>query len=280
MQFQCGNRVLDLSQPRIMGILNVTPDSFSDGGRFYSTDVALRHAEQMLRDGAAIIDIGGESTRPGASPVSEQEELDRVVPVIEALVARLDVCLSVDTSTPAVMMASAAAGAHLLNDVRSLTRPGALAAAAATGLPVCLMHMNGEPQVMQHDPVYEQPVELAVLEQLQNSVVRCEKAGIGRDRLLIDPGFGFGKNQMHNYRLLNRLDVLHSLGLPLLTGLSRKRMIGAATGRDNADERMLGSVSGAVICAMKGARILRVHDVRETAEALSVVTATFKEGHV
>lgn len=280
MQLQCGNRVLDLSLPQVMGILNVTPDSFSDGGHYRQYDRALRHAERMLADGAAMIDIGGESTRPGAAPVSVAEELERVVPVVEAIARRLDVAISVDTSSPEVMQASAAAGAHLLNDVRSLTRPGALQAAAATGLPVCLMHMNGEPQVMQDEPHYDLPVEEAVLQQLQDSIRRCEEAGIRRERLLLDPGFGFGKTTAHNYRLLQQLDSLQILQLPLLTGLSRKRMIGAATGQAEAADRVLGSVSGAVICALKGARIVRVHDVRETVEALQVVRATLREGYV
>lgn len=277
---QCGDRQLDLSIVQVMGILNVTPDSFSDGGSFHKFDVALMHAEQMLEDGASIIDIGGESTRPNAKPVSTQEELDRVVPVIEALRARLDVVISVDTSTPEVMRETAAVGVNLINDVRSLTRTGALAAAAATGLPVCLMHMNGEPQVMQDNPQYDEPIEQAVLKQLQASVARCEQAGIARERLLIDPGFGFGKNLQHNYRLLNRLEVLQQLQLPVLAGLSRKRMIGAATGQPEAAQRVLGSVAGAVVCAQKGARIIRVHDVKATAEAMQVVNATIKEGYV
>ncbi|MAY13862.1 MAG: dihydropteroate synthase [Oceanospirillaceae bacterium] len=263
-----------------MGILNVTPDSFSDGGRFTVLDNALRHAEQMLSDGAALVDVGGESTRPGAAPVSEAEELERVVPVIEAIVQRLDVAVSVDTSNAEVIRASAQAGAHLINDVRALTRPGALAAAAASGLPVCLMHMNGEPQVMQAAPHYDRPIEDAVVEYLAQRIAACEAAGIGRERLLLDPGFGFGKTFEHNFRLLNRLERLHELGLPLLTGLSRKRMIGEATGNSVADERIAGSVSGAVICALKGAKILRVHDVKQTTEALRVVIATQREGHV
>ncbi|WP_286716842.1 dihydropteroate synthase [Thalassolituus sp. UBA2009] len=280
MKFVCGNRQLDLSVPRVMGILNVTPDSFSDGGRFTVLDNALRHAEQMLSDGAALVDVGGESTRPGAAPVSEAEELERVVPVIEAIVQRLDVAVSVDTSNAEVIRASAQAGAHLINDVRALTRPGALAAAAASGLPVCLMHMNGEPQVMQAAPHYDRPIEDAVVEYLAQRIAACEAAGIGRERLLLDPGFGFGKTFEHNFRLLNRLERLHELGLPLLTGLSRKRMIGEATGNSVADERIAGSVSGAVICALKGAKILRVHDVKQTTEALRVVIATQREGHV
>lgn len=280
MKFVCGNRQLDLSVPRVMGILNVTPDSFSDGGRFTVLDNALRHAEQMLNEGAALVDVGGESTRPGAAPVSEAEELERVVPVIEAIVQRLDVAVSVDTSNAEVIRASAQAGAHLINDVRALTRPGALAAAAASGLPVCLMHMNGEPQVMQAAPHYDRPIEDAVVEYLAQRIAVCEAVGIGRERLLLDPGFGFGKTFEHNFRLLNRLERLHELGLPLLTGLSRKRMIGEATGNSVADERIAGSVSGAVICALKGAKILRVHDVKQTTEALRVVIATQREGHV
>lgn len=279
MKFVCGNRQLDLSVPRVMGILNVTPDSFSDGGRFTVLDNALRHAEQMLNEGAALVDVGGESTRPGAAPVSEAEELERVVPVIEAIVQRLDVAVSVDTSNAEVIRASAQAGAHLINDVRALTRPGALAAAAASGLPVCLMHMNGEPQVMQAAPHYDRPIEDAVVEYLAQRIAACEAVGIGRERLLLDPGFGFGKTFEHNFRLLNRLERLHELGLPLLTGLSRKRMIGEATGNSVADERIAGSVSGAVICALKGAKILRVHDVKQTTEALRVVIATQREGH-
>ncbi len=279
MKLVCGNRQLDLSAPRVMGILNVTPDSFSDGGRFTVLDNALRHAEQMLNEGAALVDVGGESTRPGAAPVSEAEELERVVPVIEAIVQRLDVAVSVDTSNAEVIRASAQAGAHLINDVRALTRPGALAAAAASGLPVCLMHMNGEPQVMQAAPHYDRPIEDAVVEYLAQRITACEHAGIGREKLLLDPGFGFGKTFEHNFRLLNRLERLHELGLPLLTGLSRKRMIGEATGNSVADERIAGSVSGAVICALKGAKILRVHDVKQTTEALRVMIATQREGH-
>jgi len=280
VKFQCGNRQLDLSVPRVMGILNVTPDSFSDGGHFTALDSALRHAEQMLHDGADLIDVGGESTRPGAATVGEDEELARVIPVVEAIARRLDVAISVDTSSAAVIRASAQAGAHLINDVRALTRSGALAAAAASDLPVCLMHMNGEPQVMQAAPHYDMPVEDAVLAYLAARVAACEEAGIRRERLLLDPGFGFGKTFEHNYRLLNHLERLHELNLPLLTGLSRKRMIGEATGNSNAAERIAGSVSGAVICALKGAKIIRVHDVKQTTEALRVVIATQREGHV
>lgn len=280
MQLDCGTKRLDLSTAQIMGILNVTPDSFSDGGRYSTLDAALKQAERMLLEGASIIDIGGESTRPGANPVTTSEELARVIPLVDAIASRLDVLISVDTSTPEVMTAAAQAGAHLINDVRSLSRPNALAAAAATGLPICLMHMNGEPGVMQHNPVYDLPIEDAVYQQLHASIARCLEAGIARERLLIDPGFGFGKTTAHDYRLLNRLERLQALQLPMLTGLSRKRMIGAATGQATAAERIIGSVSGAVICALKGARILRVHDVKETAQALQVVTSMVREGNV
>ena len=280
MKFQFGSRSLDLSSAHVMGILNATPDSFSDGGQFASFDNALQHAEQMLQEGATIIDIGGESTRPNAEPVSAEQELERVIPLVEAVAARLDVVISVDTSTPAVMLAAAQAGAHLINDVRSLSRPGALEAAVKTQLPVCLMHMNGEPQVMQDNPQYDEPVELAVLHQLEQSVARCLNAGIARNQLLIDPGFGFGKTTDHNYQLLNRLEILHQLDLPLLTGLSRKRMIGAVTAQAQASDRLFGSLAGAVICAMKGAKIIRVHDVRATVEAIQVANATLKESYV
>lgn len=280
MNLQCGSRTLNLEMPQVMGILNVTPDSFSDGGRFSDLDRALYHAEKMISDGASIIDIGGESTRPGAQPVTITQELDRVIPVIEALSQRFEVVVSVDTSTPEVMTQAAAVGVNIINDVRSLTREGALKAAAETGLPICLMHMNGEPQVMQNNPQYSVPVEQAVLAQLAESIERCEQAGIERSRLIVDPGFGFGKNNQHDYRLLNRLETLQTLKLPILTGLSRKRMIGAATQQENAADRIIGSVSAAVICALKGARIIRVHDVKATVEAMQVVSATFKESNV
>lgn len=280
MNLQCGNRTLNLEMPQVMGILNVTPDSFSDGGRFSDLDRALYHAEKMISDGASIIDIGGESTRPGAQSVTITQELDRVIPVIEALSQRFEVVVSVDTSTPEVMTQAAAVGVNIINDVRSLTREGALKAAAETGLPICLMHMNGEPQMMQNNPQYSVPVEQAVLAQLVESIERCEQAGIERSRLIVDPGFGFGKNNQHDYRLLNRLETLQTLKLPILTGLSRKRMIGAATQQENAADRIIGSVSAAVICALKGARIIRVHDVKATVEAMQVVSATFKESNV
>jgi dihydropteroate synthase len=270
---QLANLQLIPGSPVVMGILNTTPDSFSDGGRHNSLDAALRHAEQMFVDGAGIIDVGGESTRPGALAVGLQEELDRVVPVVEAISRRLDVAISVDTSSPDVMTAAAQAGAHLINDVRSLMRTGAMQAAAVSGLPVCIMHMQGEPGSMQSNPVYTDVVA-EVYDWLLNRVVECEAAGIARSKLLIDPGFGFGKTARHNYTLLNKLDAFRAMGLPLLTGLSRKRMIADATGVSEPAGRVAGSVAGAVICALNGASIVRVHDVRETVEALKVVAAT------
>ncbi len=267
-------RTLDLSQVHIMGILNVTPDSFSDGGCFNRLDVAIKHAEQMLFDGATVIDVGGESTRPGAEPVSEQEELDRVVPVVEALLAKTDALVSIDTSTASVIRETSALGAHMINDVRALRRPGALEAAAATDMLVCLMHMQGEPKTMQLDPSYVSVLD-DICDFLSERITACEQAGIARTRLMLDPGFGFGKTTRHNYELIQRLQELQQrLQLPLLTGLSRKRMIGDVTGQSQADQRIAGSVAGALLCAMNGARILRVHDVRATADALAVWNAS------
>ncbi|ASP37252.1 dihydropteroate synthase [Bacterioplanes sanyensis] len=265
---------LQASAVQVMGIVNVTPDSFSDGGRFHQRDAALRHAQQMLSDGAAIIDVGGESTRPGAEPVSVQQELDRVVPVIEVLLQETAAIVSVDTSTPEVIHEAARLGAHLINDVRALQREGALQAAADTDMAICLMHMQGEPQTMQQSPNYA-CVVTEVADFLCERVVACESAGISRDRMLLDPGFGFGKTTRHNYELLQRLDELQqTVQLPLLTGLSRKRMIGAVTGQAVADQRVVGSAAGALLCAMKGARVLRVHDVRATVDALAVWQAS------
>ncbi|MBZ2189386.1 dihydropteroate synthase [Alcanivorax sp. JB21] len=254
-----------------MGVLNVTPDSFSDGGRFTGRDAALQQARQMHADGAAIIDVGGESTRPGALPVSEQEELDRVIPVVEAIAAELDTIISLDTSTPVVIREGARAGAGLINDVRALQRPGALDAAALSGLPVCLMHMQGEPDTMQQAPRYDDVVA-DVLGFLRARVQACEAAGIGRERLLLDPGFGFGKTLAHNLRLLRELDRLTIEGLPLLVGMSRKSMIAKVLGRE-VDERLPASLALAVMAAERGADILRVHDVRETSDALRMAHA-------
>lgn len=280
MKFRFRNKALDVSVPQVMGILNVTPDSFSDGGLFDRPDAALRHAESMIAAGASILDVGGESTRPGATPVSTQEELDRVLPVVRAIATSLDVIVSVDTSNPIVISEAANAGAHLINDVRALRREGALEAAVASGLPVCLMHMKGEPGVMQDQPSYDNVVD-EVSGFLLRRVQDVMAAGIPKDQILLDPGFGFGKTFEHNCQLLNRLEQICQLGFPLLTGLSRKRMIAAILNGDEAPEQRDGaSAAAAVICAMKGARIVRAHDVKATWEALQVVRATLGEGHV
>ncbi len=254
-----------------MGVLNITPDSFSDGGDFFSTDAALRRAEDMVEQGADLIDVGGESTRPGAAAVTVDEELRRVVPVVEALACRLPVPLSVDTSKPEVMRAAAAAGASLLNDVRALRLPGALEAARSTGLPVCLMHMQGEPDTMQAQPTYADVVD-EVLAFLRGRIDACLAAGFTRAHLLVDPGFGFGKSLAHNLALLVQLQRFASLGAPLLVGLSRKSMLGALTGRP-VDERLAASLAAAVIAARNGAQILRVHDVAATVDALRLISA-------
>lgn len=276
----CAGRVFDISRPRVMGILNITPDSFFDGGALLDggrpgLDRILRRAEAMVADGADILDIGGESTRPGAAPVSSAEELDRVMPVVELLARSIDVPLSVDTSTPVVMLEAAARGAGLINDVRALTRPGAVRAAAATGLPVCLMHSRGEPPEMQRDPQYHDVVGV-VTEFLRQRVEACTTLGIARRNIVLDPGFGFGKTVDHNLTLLNRLDRLEALGFPLLVGLSRKSMIGQVTGRP-VEQRLAGSLALAAIAAMKGAVIIRVHDVRETADVVRLCNAVAHE---
>lgn len=269
MHLQCGDQRLDLSSPVVMGVLNVTPDSFSDGGRYTERDAALHQAERMLAEGASIIDVGGESTRPGAAPVTEQQELERVVPIVQALRSELGALVSVDTSTAAVMRESAAVGAGLINDVRALRRPGALDAAAATGLPVCLMHMQGEPGNMQDNPQYDDVV-VDVMQFLQARMAACEAAGIARDKLLVDPGFGFAKTDAHNLRLLKDLAEFNALGVPLLAGLSRKSMFGRLLDLPVA-ERLSVSVVAAVLSVQQGAKIVRVHDVKETADALTFV---------
>jgi dihydropteroate synthase len=263
---------LDLSHPRVMGILNVTPDSFSDGGKHNQLNQALLHAHALISAGATMIDVGGESTRPGAAEVSEEEEIARVVPVVEAIAQRFEVFISVDTSKAGVIRESAQAGAHLINDVRSLQEPGALAAAAESGLPVCLMHMQGEPRTMQQAPHYDDLIG-DVHAFFQQHIERCHAAGITNQKLLLDPGFGFGKNLAHNYQLLARLSEFHRFGLPLLVGMSRKSMIGQLLNVP-PDQRVIGSVACAVIAAMQGAQIVRVHDVKETVEAMRVVEAT------
>lgn len=271
MEVNFAGRVLDLSVCHVMGILNVTPDSFSDGGRFNSVDAAVRRAQQMVSDGAAFIDVGGESTRPGASPVTTQQELDRVCPVIESIAREMAVVVSVDTSNPVVMAEVAKLGAGLINDVRALQRDGAPEAAAQTGLPVCLMHIQGEPDSMQDNPRYHN-VRREVSTFLTERIRVAERAGVQSDNIILDPGFGFGKSVEHNFQLLATLEQLHLLGHPLLIGASRKSMLGAVTGRE-INERLPASLAAATISAMKGASILRVHDVRETVDAVKVVTA-------
>ncbi|POP77093.1 dihydropteroate synthase [Pseudomonas syringae] len=267
----CGNRVLDLAHTHVMGILNATPDSFSDGGRYSQLDAALRHAEAMVQAGATLIDIGGESTRPGARPVSASEEVERVAPLVEVIARELDVIISVDTSTPEVMLATAGLGAGLINDVRSLQRPGALEAAASTGLPVCLMHMLGEPGTMQNDPHYDDLVG-DVCAFLAERMKQCVAAGIGQQQIILDPGFGFAKTLEHNLSLFKHMEALHALGRPLLVGVSRKSMIGAVLGRP-VDQRLSGGLALAVLAMAKGARILRVHDVAETADVVRMIAA-------
>jgi len=269
----CGGRALDLSRSAIMGILNVTPDSFSDGGIFLARDTAVAHAHVMVEEGADIIDVGGESTRPGAQAVSVQEELDRVIPVIEAIARAVPVPVSIDTSKPEVMRAAVAAGAGLVNDVRALRATGAVETAAALEVPVCLMHMQGEPRSMQHHPVYTD-VAGEVHGFLQERIEACVAAGIPRQRLLIDPGFGFGKTVEHNLELLRRLGELRALGAPILAGLSRKSMIGALLGLPVA-QRLQASVALALIAVQNGATILRVHDVRATREAIRMFEAVY-----
>lgn len=274
MKLQLKSRVLDLSVPSVMGVLNVTPDSFSDGGRFTNRDAALQQAERMVAEGALIIDVGGESTRPGAAAVTSQAEIERVAPVIEAISCRFDVAVSVDTSKAAVMREAAGCGADMINDVYALRREGALDAAADSGLAVCLMHMQGEPATMQENPCYEDVVG-EIMEFLQARVAACESAGIVRDRIAVDPGFGFGKTRAHNVRLLADLASLAALGLPLLVGLSRKRILGEITGR-TVDERVAAGVSAAVLAVARGAHIVRTHDVGPTVDALRVATTVMQ----
>jgi len=266
---------LELSSPQIMAVLNTTPDSFSDGGALYNDkhqldlSLVLTQVESFLQQGANIIDVGGESTRPGAEPVSIAEELERVIPVVEAVSKRFDVAISVDTSTPAVMTESAKVGASLINDVRALGRPGALEAAAETGLPVCLMHMSGEPGSMQDDPQYDDFVR-EVCDFLLARVGQCVEVGIDTGKILLDPGFGFGKTLTHNLTLFRHLDQLVALGFPLMVGVSRKSMIGTILDKP-VDQRIIGSVAMAMLAAQRGAQILRVHDVSATADALKIL---------
>ena len=267
---QCGDKILDLSRPSIMGILNVTPDSFSDGGRFLGLDNALNHAESMLAAGADILDIGGESTRPGADDVSEQEELDRILPVIEAINARFDTIISLDTSKSAVIREGAGAGVGLINDVRALREPDSLETAVKTGLPVCLMHMQGQPRSMQQAPEYSD-VLAEVTQFLMDRRQVCIDAGIPASQIVIDPGFGFGKNLEHNLTLLQGLETLCD-NAPVLIGLSRKRMFANILNNDSVS-RVVASVTAALLCVQRGASIVRVHDIEETAHALAVYRA-------
>ena len=272
MQLRLGATVLDLAQPRVMGVLNRTPDSFSDGGHFAGFDAAFAQVEKMVKEGADIVDVGGESTRPGAAEVSLQEELDRVLPLIERIQARFDVPVSIDTSKPEVMQAAVSVGAAMINDVYALRRTGALEAAAKSGVTLCLMHMQGEPRTMQKDPHYRD-VTGEVKDFLEDRAAAALTAGVPRDCIVLDPGFGFGKNLEHNLTLLRRLPELAALGYPLLVGLSRKSMIGALLGGKPVEERLHGSVAAAVIAVQNGASIVRVHDVAPTVEALKVTAA-------
>jgi dihydropteroate synthase len=277
MRLRCGPHTLDLSQPIVMGILNVTPDSFSDGGRFIDSTQALDHAQRMIEAGAGIIDVGGESTRPNAAEVSEDEELRRVVPVIEALANRFSVPISVDTSKPAVMSAAVEVGATMINDVRALREPGALEAAAKTNAAVCLMHMQGQPRTMQLEPHYDDVVA-EVKTFLLERAAACEAAGIARDRLVIDPGIGFGKRLQHNLALLAHVQALAEPGLPVLIGVSRKSMFQELLGR-RVNHRLAGGLAIGTTAALAGAAILRVHDVAETVDAIKVVQALRAAGY-
>ncbi len=271
VKMKCANKSLSLESPIVMGILNVTPDSFSDGGLFTNIDTALRQAEQMCIDGAQIIDIGGESTRPGASPVSISEELDRVIPIIEKIHQTLDVVISIDSCKAEVMTAAAKAGAGLINDVMALQAEGALKAAQETGLPVCLMHMQGEPRVMQQSPQYADVVH-EVKDFLMKRVEQCLQQGFTKNQLIIDPGFGFGKTLAHNIKLFKALEQFTALEVPVLVGASRKSMIGQITGKESA-QRLSGSLALATLAVTKGATMIRVHDVAETIDAIKVALA-------
>jgi len=273
-QWQCRDRILELAAPVVMGVLNVTPDSFSDGGRHVAPGSALAHARRMIGEGAAIIDVGGESTRPGSRPASVDEELGRVIPVIEALRRESGVFISVDTSKPEVMSAAVAAGADIVNDVRALGEAGAIATVAASGAGVCLMHMLGEPRTMQDAPRYENVVE-EVGSFLAARMRACRDAGIDAGRMVIDPGFGFGKRTVDNLALLKQLAGFEALGVPIAVGLSRKSMLAKLTGR-GVDERLAGSVALATIAVLHGARIVRAHDVSATVDAVRVAAAVIK----
>lgn len=272
LALDCAGRLLPLDRPLVMGVVNVTPDSFSDGGAYLEAGAAVTHALRLVEEGADLIDVGGESTRPGAQPVSVAEELARVIPVVERLSAETPgVPISIDTSKAAVMRAAVHAGASFVNDVAALQGRGALEAVAELGVPVCLMHMRGTPRTMQDHPAYHDVVT-EVARFLSERVAACRAVGIAEDRIVVDPGFGFGKTTAHNLELLRRLDVLTELGRPVMVGLSRKRTIGEITGRDVAD-RLVGSAVAAVLAVQRGASIVRVHDVAATRDALAVLAA-------
>lgn len=268
---------IELDSPSVMGVINVTPDSFSDGGKFLVPDDALQEAGKMVNAGAQILDIGGESTRPGATAVGEQEELDRVIPIIEAIGAEFDVAVSIDTSKPGVMRAAVAAGAAMINDVCALQADGALAAAVELQKPVCLMHMQGQPRTMQAEPRYDNIVD-EVIQFLESRVTQCVDEGLGKNLLVVDPGFGFGKTPAHNVELLANLRQLRRIGCPVLIGVSRKSTLGVITGRD-VDDLLPASIAAAVVAVMQGAQIVRAHDVAETVDALSVARRLIEAGN-
>ena len=267
----CGGQWLDLSRPAVVGVVNITPDSFSDGGTVTGAASAVAQARRMVEEGAAMVDVGGESSRPGAAPVDEKEELRRILPVVEALAEALPVPISVDTCKPGVMRAAVAVGAGMINDIRALNAPGALEAAADAGVPVCLMHMQGEPRTMQDAPRYGDVVG-EVRDFLAGRIEAAAGAGIPQDRLVVDPGFGFGKSLRNNYELLGRLDALVELGVPVLVGMSRKSMIGNLLDRP-LDQRLVGGAATAALAVFQGARLVRTHDVAATADAVRVAQA-------
>lgn len=276
MLLRLGSQTLSLDRPLVMGVLNVTPDSFSDGGKFFATDAAIRQAERMFAAGAAIVDVGGESSRPGAGQISEDEELDRVIPVIETISDGTDIAVSIDTSKPGVMRAAVDAGASMINDVYALRQDGAVEAASELDVAVCLMHMQGEPGTMQENPGY-QDIPGDILDFLSKRITACRDAGIDDEKIVIDPGFGFGKTHEHNVRLLASLDRFQELGMPLLVGLSRKSTLGALTGKD-VEERLPAGIAAAILAVERGAHIVRTHDVDETIDALKIASAVMQPG--
>jgi len=271
-----GSQTLSLDRPLVMGVLNVTPDSFSDGGKFFATDAAIRQAERMFAAGAAIVDVGGESSRPGAGQISEDEELDRVIAVIETISDGTDIAVSIDTSKPGVMRAAVNAGASMINDVYALRQDGAVEVASELDVAVCLMHMQGEPGTMQENPGY-QDIPGDILDFLSKRITACRDAGIDDEKIVIDPGFGFGKTHEHNVRLLASLDRFQELGMPLLVGLSRKSTLGALTGKD-VEERLPAGIAAAILAVERGAHIVRTHDVDETIDALKIASAVMQPG--